>query len=197
MKKIQIKPIDPKNLIPYVNNAKIHSDEQILRLCSSIQEFGFDQPIVVDKNMVIIKGHGRALASIKLNLKEVPVVVADHLDEDQVKAARIADNKTSSTEYNNDLLRFDIKSLEMKEFNMSSLGIRPHELKSLLKEIDVGLPNMTFSRVEDSVEEKIDSKVKLENKKTETKKEEENQDVKCKSCGSVLKQKSDKIKSKK
>lgn len=177
MKKLQIKLIDPKSLIPYVNNSKLHSDEQVLRIASSIQEYGFDVPIVVDKNMVIIKGHGRVLASIKLNLKEVPVIVADHLDELQVKAARIADNKTSSTEYNNDLLKFDVKSLELKEFNLAALGIRPHELNELLKDIDLDLPKMDFIRVEESKQiEEIQEKAKVQESKNE--KEDEVPEVK-------------------
>lgn len=161
MKKLQVTYEKPQNLIPYVNNHKIHSDEQILRLASAIQEFGFSQPIVVDKNNIIIAGHGRREAAIKLNLKQVPIVVADHLDEYQVKAMRIADNKASSTEYNNDLLKFDIKTLELKEFNMASLAIRNDELDDLLKDVDVGLDKFEFLKVE--AEEQV-KKIEKENK---------------------------------
>lgn len=161
MEKLKIKFEKPENLIPYVNNNKIHSDEQILRIASSIQEFGFQQPVVVDKNNVIIIGHGRVQAAIKLKLKSVPIVVADHLDEYQVKALRIADNKTSSNEYDIDKLRFDIKSLELKDFNMSSLGIRIDELEDLLKDIDLDIPKMDFLKVEEQKQQKqIESIIK-------------------------------------
>lgn len=136
MKKIQVVYEKPENLIPYANNHKFHSDEQLMRLCSSIQEFGFDQPVVVDKNMVIIKGHGRREAALKLKLKTIPIVIADDLDEYRVKAARIADNKTSSNEYNLDALKFDIGTLKLQEFNLASLGVQPLELDQLMKELD-------------------------------------------------------------
>ncbi|AVI39345.1 phage tail family protein (plasmid) [Acinetobacter baumannii] len=81
---------------PYELNAKIHSEEQVAKIAESIARFGWDQPIVVDKNGVIIKGHGRRLAAIKLGLIEVPVLVRDDLNEEQVKAARLADKDRHS-----------------------------------------------------------------------------------------------------
>lgn len=125
----------PENLIPYVNNNKYHSDEQVLRVAASIQEFGFTQPIVVDKNNVVIAGHARREAALKLKLKTVPVVVADHLDEYQVKAARIADNKTSSNDYNLDAIKFDLGTLNLKDFNLALTGLQPIEIESLLSDI--------------------------------------------------------------
>lgn len=125
----------PENLIPYVNNNKYHSDEQVLRVAASIQEFGFTQPIVVDKNNVVIAGHARREAALKLKLKTVPVVVADHLDEFQVKAARIADNKTSSNDYNLDAIKFDLGTLNLKDFNLALTGLQPIEIESLLSDI--------------------------------------------------------------
>lgn len=136
MKKLNITYDKPENLIPYANNHKIHSDEQILRLAASIQEYGFDQPIVVDKHNVIIKGHGRREAAIKLKLKTVPVIINDELDEYQVKAARIADNKTSSNEYNMDALKFDLGTLNMQNYNMALTGVPELELSGLMKDID-------------------------------------------------------------
>jgi len=166
MNKLNIQYIDPKNIIPYVNNHKIHSDEQILRLASSIQEYGFDQPIVVDKNMVIIKGHGRREAAIRLNLKSIPVIVNEVLDEYQVKAARIADNKTSSNEYNLDALKFDIGTLNMQEYNLASLGIQPFELDQLMKELDQSNFTNDFQEISDKVSQQqseILPVIKIEN----------------------------------
>ena len=151
MKKIEIIYEKPENLIPYVNNHKVHSDEQILRIASSIQEFGMDQPVVVDKNMVIIKGHGRREAALKLKLKTIPVIIADELDEYQVKAARIADNKSSSVEYDLDALKFDIGTLNLQGFNLASLGIQPLELDELMKELDQSNFENDFQEISDKV----------------------------------------------
>ena len=123
-----------ENLIPYKNNHKRHSDDQVLRVAPSIQEFSFLQPIVIDKNKVVISGHARLAASLKLKLKEVPVIIADHLTENQVKAARIADNKSSSTEYDNDALKFELGYLSTQDFNLNLTGITPLELDLLMKD---------------------------------------------------------------
>jgi len=123
----------PENLKPYQNNNKYHSDDQILRVASSIQEFGWTQPVVVDKNKVIIVGHARVLASLKLKLKTIPIIVADHLSENEVIAARIADNKSSSTEYNNDAIKFDLGILNRANYNINLTAIEPIELDFLMK----------------------------------------------------------------
>lgn len=125
----------PENLIPYVNNNKYHSDDQILRLASSIQSYGFDQPIVVDKNNIIIKGHARREAALKLKLKTVPVIIADYLDENEIKAARIADNKSSSNDYNIEAIKFEIGTLNLQNFNLALTGISPAEIETMLSSI--------------------------------------------------------------
>lgn len=92
--KIDFAPID--SITPYEKNAKEHTDEQVALLAMNIKEFGFDQPIVVDKDGVIIKGHGRLMAAKLLEMKNVPVVRALELTPAQVKAARLADNQINS-----------------------------------------------------------------------------------------------------
>lgn len=134
MKHLKVTYDKPENLKPYANNNKYHSEDQILRLASSIQAYGWTQPIVVDKNNVIIAGAGRREAALKLKLKEVPVYVADHLTENEVKAARIADNKVSSNEYNNDAIKFDLGFLNTQDFNLSLTGLDQVELDMLLKD---------------------------------------------------------------
>jgi ParB-like chromosome segregation protein Spo0J len=84
-------PLD--RLTPYARNPRIHSDAQVAQIAASIQEFGFNNPILVDSQAGIIAGHGRLLAARKLNLAEVPVIVLDHLTETQKRAYLIADNK--------------------------------------------------------------------------------------------------------
>ena len=110
-------------LIPYINNPR-NNENAVDKVASSIKEFGFKNPIVIDKNNVIINGHTRLLASKKLGLKEVPVIVADDLSEAQVKAFRIADNKTSEyAEWDEELLKIELEQLEEMNFNLDDLSI--------------------------------------------------------------------------
>lgn len=83
----------PSKVKPYFRNVKKHAMKQITQLASVIAKYGFDQPIVVDKDMVIIKGHGRYMAAIRLELAYVPVIVRKDLSEGDAKASRIADNR--------------------------------------------------------------------------------------------------------
>ena len=102
----------PSRLIPYENNAKIHDPKQVEKIAKSIQEFGWrGNPIVVDKEGVIIAGHGRRLAALKLGLAQVPVVVASDLTGDQIKALRLADNRVAIGEYDSDLLQSELASI--------------------------------------------------------------------------------------
>ena len=112
-----------EDLIPYINNPR-NNENAVDKVASSIAEFGFKNPIVIDKNNVVINGHTRLLASKKLGLKEVPVIVADDLTEAQVKAFRIADNKTSEyAEWNEELLKLELEQLEDMNFSMSDFDL--------------------------------------------------------------------------
>lgn len=110
---LNIQVWDIEKIAPYENNAKRHPKDQVARIAKSIQEFGWDQPIVVDRTGVIIKGHGRRLAALSLGLKEVPVWVRDDLTDDQVKAARLADNRAAISDIDGELLRKELKELEI------------------------------------------------------------------------------------
>ena len=112
-----------EELIPYINNPR-NNENAVDKVASSIAEFGFKNPIVIDKNNVVINGHTRLLASKKLGLKEVPVIVADDLTEAQVKAFRIADNKTSEyAEWNEELLKLELEQLEEMNFDLDEVNI--------------------------------------------------------------------------
>lgn len=114
----------PEELIPYEKNARTHNSE-IEFLCNSIKEHGFDvsHAIGVDKDGVIIYGHGRRLAAIKLGMKEVPVVVRDDLSDEQVQAYRLADNKVSDLSgWDFDKLDFELNDLRLKEVDMTKFG---------------------------------------------------------------------------
>ena len=116
---MNIKDISLKKIKPYKKNAKLHPDDQVQFIANSIKEFGWKQPIVLDKDNVIVIGHGRFLAAKKLGLESAPCIYADDLSEDQIKALRLADNKTNESEWDLDLMNFeidDIGSIDMELF---------------------------------------------------------------------------------
>ncbi len=122
---------DPAELTSYAHNAKTHPDEQIDKIAGSIAEYGFDQPIVVDADGVIIKGHGRRLAAVRLGLTSVPVIVRDDLTPAQVKAARLLDNKSAESDWDLDQLVIDLQALKDDEF-AGPLGFDENEVASIL-----------------------------------------------------------------
>ena len=117
---------------PYEKNPR-HNEDAVEAVARSIKEFGWQQPIVVDKDKVVIVGHTRLKAAEQLGLAEVPVVIADHLTPEQVQAYRIADNKTGEiAEWDYALLPMELKDLQNADFDLSVLGFDPDELDKLL-----------------------------------------------------------------
>lgn len=126
---------DTAELIPYTNNTKKHPKEQVEAIASSIKNYGWDQPIVVDSDGEVIKGHGRLQAAKLLDLEQVPVIERDDLTDAEVRAARIADNKTAESGWLEDLLEDEVRYLhEDGTVDMSSLGFDDHELTSMLSD---------------------------------------------------------------
>jgi DNA modification methylase len=123
---------DPQSLIPYNSNAKTHPVEQIAKIAASIAEFGFDQPIVIDGQGIVIKGHGRREASLRLGLKIVPVVVRTDLTPSEVKAARLADNKTAESPWDEQLLHLELAGLQEQGFDLELTGFSAEEVELLL-----------------------------------------------------------------
>ena len=117
--RIEYLPVD--SLTPYERNAKRHPDDQVEHIANSIREFGFRQPLVVDADGVVVIGHGRLMAAKKLGLETVPVVRADDLSEAQIKALRLADNKTNESEWDFTALEEELEALEM-DFEMTDFG---------------------------------------------------------------------------
>ena len=118
---MNVQYLPPTELIPYGRNAKRHPAEQVKLIANSIKQFGFQQPIVIDKNNVVVIGHGRLLASKRLKLDSVPVVQVENLSDDQIKALRLADNKVAESEWNLDLLAeevADIADIDMGDFGL-------------------------------------------------------------------------------
>ena len=117
---------------PYEKNPRFN-DGAVEAVANSIKEFGFQQPIVVDKDLVVVVGHTRLKAAEQLGLTEVPVVIAENLTPEQVQAYRIADNKTGEiAEWNYELLPLEIKELQEADFDLSILGFDTEELDKLL-----------------------------------------------------------------
>ena len=137
---MQIKLAEISNIKPYENNPRKLSEQAIEKVAMSLKEYGFRQPIVVDKNMVIVAGHTRFRASKKLGLKQVPISVIDNLSEEQINAYRIADNRTAEeSEWDNELLKMEIKELEAKDFKLDLLGFNDEQLNNILFEEKQGL----------------------------------------------------------
>jgi ParB-like chromosome segregation protein Spo0J len=110
-------------LIPYVNNSRTHSDEQVAQIAASIKEFGWTNPILVDGSNGIIAGHGRLLAARKLGYKEVPTIELADLTETQKKAYIIADNKLAlNAGWDDELLKLEINQLSELNFDLALLG---------------------------------------------------------------------------
>jgi len=129
--KIEQRPV--AGLIPYVNNSRKHSDEQVAQIAASIKEFGWTNPILVDGANGIIAGHGRLMAARKLGMEAVPVIELAHLSEPQRKALIIADNKLAmNAEWDNELLMLELGELLEGGFNLDLLGFGKDELDVLL-----------------------------------------------------------------
>lgn len=123
-----------KNLKPYKKNAKKHSKEQVEQIANSIKEFGFTQPVIIDKNNEVVAGHGRILGAKKVGLKQVPTVCLEELTEEQIKAYRLVDNKLNESEWDYSLL--------------------DEELENLTEDIDMGLFGFEFDEIEEEEKKK-------------------------------------------
>ena len=130
---LQLVPIS--KLVPYVNNARTHSPEQIVKLRSSLREFGFINPVIIDRDYGVIAGHGRIAAAKEEGITEVPCVFADHLTEAQKKAYIIADNRMAmDAGWDEELLRVEIESLQAADFDPLLTGFDADELADLFSD---------------------------------------------------------------
>ena len=121
-------------LIPYVNNSRTHSDEQVAQIAASIKEFGWTNPILVDGSNGIIAGHGRLLAARKLGYTDVPTIELTDLTETQKKAYIIADNRLAlNAGWDNEMLTIELNDLLADGFALEMLGFDPKELNALLE----------------------------------------------------------------
>lgn len=130
---IKIEQVSPDKLIPYTNNARTHSDDQIAEIAASIKEFGFCDPIAIDSEMTVIAGHGRLKAAKLLGLAEVPVIQLGHLSKTQQKAYILAHNRIAmNAGWDSTLLGLELLDLKDNGFEMEDYGFDPKEIEKLL-----------------------------------------------------------------
>lgn len=132
----EMKIIEIDKLIPYQNNARTHSKEQILKLRSSLREFGFVNPVLIDKDCNIIAGHGRVAAAKAEGITEVPCVMVEHLTEAQKKAYILADNRLAmDAGWDSELLAIEFESLKGLNFDLNLTGFEAAEIDELFSNI--------------------------------------------------------------
>ena len=135
---LNIKYRKVEELIPYVNNSRKHSDQQVAQIAASIKEFGWTNPILVDKEKGIIAGHGRLMAARKLKMDDVPTIELSHLSEAQKKALVIADNKLAlNADWDTQILSLELSELQDIGFDLDILGFDANELNVLLEPEEV------------------------------------------------------------
>lgn len=121
-----------EDLIPYINNSRTHDDIHIKQIASSIKEFGFTNPILIDEDNMTIAGHGRLMAAKSLNIDEVPTITLTNLNEEQRKAYVIADNKLAlNAGWDMDILKNELQELSDMDYNLDLIGFDIKELESI------------------------------------------------------------------
>ena len=133
----KLEMVKVSELIPYVNNARTHSQEQVNKLMSALREFGFVNPVIIDADKNVIAGHGRLMAAKEEGITEVPCVLVDYLTEAQKKAYILADNRyAQDAGWDEELLRLEIEALEGMDFDVSLTGFNEDEISDLFAGAD-------------------------------------------------------------
>jgi DNA modification methylase len=156
----EMKLIETEKLIPYVNNARTHSPAQITKLRSSLREFGFINPVIIDRDLNVIAGHGRIMAAKEESIKEIPCVFVDYLTEAQKKAYILADNRMAmDAGWDEELLKIEIEALQAEAFDIGLTGFDDKEIADLFAsdddvedddfDVDAELEKSTFTKAGD------------------------------------------------
>lgn len=133
----ELQLVDINKLIPYVNNARTHNAQQINKLRSSLREFGFINPVIIDQDFNVIAGHGRIMAAKEEGISEVPCVFVDYLTEAQKKAYILADNRMAmDAGWDEELLKVEIEALQAEDFDLSLTGFDESELAGFFDTAD-------------------------------------------------------------
>lgn len=129
----QIEYIETTALIPYARNSRTHSEQQVAQVAQSIRQFGFTNPVLIDANGVIVAGHGRVMAAKSIGMTSVPCIRLGHLNEAQIRAYVIADNKLAENAgWDDEMLRLEMQHLQDVDFDLSLIGFSDAELEDLL-----------------------------------------------------------------
>lgn len=159
---MQLEMVNTGELIPYVNNARTHSPEQVAQIAASIKEFGFLNPVIIDQDNVIIAGHGRLMAANMLKLESVPVVRAEHLTEAQKKAYVLADNQLAlNAGWDYDLLKVEVEGLQELDFDVGLLGFDDSFLEQNLFIDEQGAPPELGLTPEEKLDNFLNSDTKI------------------------------------
>ena len=150
----QIEQIPVADLIPYARNARTHSEQQVAQIAGSIQEFGFNNPVLIDGQNSIIAGHGRVLAAQRLKLETVPCIRLTHLTDAQRRAYVLADNRIAlNSGWDEAMLSVELSELHADELDLGLLGFDALELeKSLHVEAGPQEPPQDFKEVDEGIE---------------------------------------------
>lgn len=139
----KIEKVKIDELIPYVNNAKIHSQDQVKRLANSIKEFGFLSPVLIDKDKNVIAGHGRIMAAKKLKIDAIPCVFVEGLTDQQRKAYILADNRLGEmADWDMDLVKSELEDLELGDFDIDLTGFDINEFLKPEEIMEVDVPDV-------------------------------------------------------
>lgn len=152
---MQIKQIDPRALTPYGRNTKKHDQTQIDNVAESIRQFGFVQPVVVDKDNTIVIGHCRVLASIQLGMDTVPCVAVDDLTPEQVQALRIVDNKTNESPWDFAMLELELPQIDLGDFYFGDFGVA--DVMKAATDTQEEDPEQEYERRKREFEERMES----------------------------------------
>lgn len=150
---MNIELVDTGKIKKYAKNTKKHDEKQVTKIAASIKEFGFNTPILLDKDNTLIAGHGRLLAAIKLGMEQVPSIRLENLSEAQIKAYRIADNKVAESDWIQDLLKEEILDLKSLNYDLSLTGFDLKEVNSYVKglenvhEVEADDPNKVTTQI--------------------------------------------------
>jgi len=159
---IAVQILDLASLVPYEKNAKKHSDDQVANIAALIQRLGWTNPIIVDKDLVIIAGHGRRLAALKLGMTKVPVIVRDDLTKEEADALRLADNRIASTDYDVALEQEALQALA--DFNLdldfAAMGYTERELDFMTNDLGAMDDDIFIEDISSAVQEQKDQNEK-------------------------------------
>lgn len=141
MSRPELEHLEPQTLKPYANNARTHSKKQIRQIASSIERYGFTNPVLIDEAGGIIAGHGRVLAAMSVGMAQVPCLRLSHLSEADKRAYILADNKLAlNAGWDQELLAIELKGLIEANYNVEATGFTVGEVDAVLLAADAGSP---------------------------------------------------------